>query len=1597
MSTPPPPPGFEVLSKAKVDPWDILRAEGFTATNGYRTEGDVERIRRKGYKPATGGAHNRGDGVDLDHPKLPPKAQAVRLRQLAKQYGWDAKILDEGHHRHLAIKGWGAAPGTPGTPNSGLPPLPKDFTLEQRGSLAGGNFATGKAHDGDTFELRSGGNARVRGMDAYERSQTGRRSDGTVVPLGQDARETLLRGLTPATPVTFTGEQTYGRPVVTLGADGDDPAATVIREGHAVAVPSFLEGTPQFKRYMEAERLARQNLLGGHGTDAVTPAEHRKGITAEQVAAGRQSDVRFWDDRTPFAGLPPETEAAYLAFANDPKQAKTADDLIAWGDKHGFDVSREHADKFIAYRNEHPGHQAERADYLRAPRLKTDVGDGAAGAFIRGVADPVNMIDEVGGFLNTVTPLPDFDGPRENIWNSDRRFGDILWNNIDQNRAILQHDDEAHPVARFGGQLSGALAIPYGASARTAMQIARVGAVEGGLAGFGAGEGGVVDRLPNAAAGAALGGAGGYALGRIGNRIVKDWRAYRGAPNDTAEAAQHGVAEAAPIFNDGVQNAGPTPAAKGQPQGGATSAAMRMDDEGAELVGPVERQRDYINIAEPPPPPEGFVLEQPFGATRAAGERLSPEAMAKLAEGVEPQSVLPRPANAIEDAAEAERAHAGRFVELEAPDEFKHLPVKVVTTKNGGQVRVRGPLDLTQSLRLMGGIKDDGGELAHLGITNEGRRMDFGSNEQFLGKLIDNENGLSPDEATFRLWEEGYFPEFSERPTPAELIDRLKLEQMGERRFHPDQWEEVAAFEAAQADRFRIEQARDEGSPLIEDRGQLISLDDLEANTPPASVYEDAPRLTGKIGNINLDRLEKPGDVAQLIDQVSKRVGGFDAAARGRVTHEETKRLAVELGLKPEQLLARRQGQALNAEQAYAARALVQRSREAVVKLARKAVSGNDDEKLAFRKAWLKHVALEEQISGATAEAGRALSQFRMAATAADAGGEAVRAYLKGGGGKESIEGAAEAIIDLMEDPGRASHFMREAAKPKWRDKINELWINSLLSGPKTHVVNFVGNAVTTLMSLPEQGLTAGIGKVLRSHDRALIGEVGARVVGLADGAVEGLKRARHAFATGEPLDTISKVEASHYQAIGGTTGKIIRIPTRALTASDEFWKSVNASAELRALAYREAKRTTANPKDWQQKFEQLLRDPPEKMVTAAQNAARYYTFQKELGESGRHIQGWANKWPGAKIILPFVRTPINLLKYAGERSVFAPVMAEVRKALKAGGKARDEALAKITIGSGLSTAAVMAAMEGRVSGGGPADTRERAALLQSGWQPYSVRIGDQWVSYQRFDPFSTLFGAAADFTEVARYATSKEADEFAINLGMGIAKNLTSKTWLSGLSDAFEVLSDPERYGKFYFQRLAGSAAVPSVVNQAAQATDPYMRSARSIVDAIKARVPVLSESVPVRRDVWGEPVKRGESLGPDMASPIFTTPVSDDPVRQEIARLGVPLSQPPRYLKVRGKRFDLTPQQYDELVQLSGKPAKQYFDGFMLTDEWRQMPDHERVDLVQETLKEFRAAGREALKERHPEFGGGQRRGSPRAAPVDAPTPPPPGFVLQ
>ncbi len=1584
-SLPPLPPGYSMAAPPPPDPNLIkpLLDAGVVPTNGYRTPVDIQRLRSQGYRPASNSLHLNGDAVDLTPGTSGMRLGDVQTRAQAIAGRWPGgRVLNEGDHVHLQLPGWGQAPGTPGTPNSGLPPLPSGYQLKQRGSLAGSNYQrgggtyvpqsgtlvpTGTVHDGDTFALRGGGNARLSGADAFELDQTGT-INGQSVPLGVRARNLLAAGVGSSTSLQSTGASSYGRPIVMARNGSTDLGLGLINDGLALPTPQYLAGDPRLPQYLDAQRGAIADERGAYAGTYQNPSDYR----------------HMGPDAAPVHGkimMTPEQTSQYGGLVRDP--ATKAADLEAWATAQGHHIGN--ADNILSFMRRNPHAQLssyfQRSDVTDQPVLPNGpaLPTRVLGAVNEGIADTLGFpVDLVNGGIRAVG-LPASDNP---IMGSEwlrsgmhdlgigqasegyaprsgvERYGQAFARGVGQAVVPLGGSLAIGSKLRLATPIVGATANPVRAALRQSFvtaaehpSLAVAGEVGGGVGANVAGQ--VADDYAPGNRWAQMGA---QVVGGLAGGVVGGLGAGRVAPRRVP--VEPSVAGEVP------------PPPPGYVMDGPSTAAMASDHAPATVSGPILRQPDVIDVSKLPPLPDGYKLDAPFGVTRKVGEPLGADEIARLGEGVDPRSVLPRPANMIADAEEAAARPSPREL-IQAPDEYSELSVN---RPNGGAY-VRGPLDMTQRLRTLGGIRDDGGDLAHLGIDNSPRRMDFGSNEQFLGKLINQDSGMHLDDATHALWEEGYFPEFRDRPTPDDLIDRLHQEATGANRFfHPEDLNEVDRFHAAQADRGMVEQAADNGAPLVEDRGQHITLDDLEANRAPDSAYEDGPRIVGgKIGNINLDRLESPQDVAQLIDQVQNRVGGFDAASRGLVTHEQTRLLADEMGLAPEDLLKRRGGQALNAEQLYATRALVQKSRQLVAGLAKKAVGGSDEDVLSFRKAWIRHVALEEHVTGATAEAGRALSQFRMLAKGGDARGAAVKAYLKGAGGRESIEDAAQKIVDLMEDPAQANHFMSQALQPKWRDKLNELWINSLLSGPRTHVVNFVGNALTSIYSLPEQALTAGIGKALGSADRSYLGEVGARVTGLANASVEGLQRAKKAFVTGDAADDVTKVESRVHDAIGGMTGKIIRLPTRALTAADEFWKSINASAELHALAYRKSMRDGVDAADRKARYESLVKAPTGEMAKQAEDAARYYTFQQELGHAGKAIQNLSNRVPGLKLIVPFVRTPANIVKFAGERSVFGLAMPEVRAALSAGGRSRDEALAKLTLGSGLSTAAVLAAMHGRLTGSGPTDPRERAALMQGGWQPYSVRVGNRWVSYQRFDPLSLLAGVAADFVEASHNAKPQEADKLAVHLTLGIAKNLTSKTWLSGAADFFQMLDDPDRYGDRYFRNLAATALVPSIANQTAQAIDPNLHDARSLMDAIKARTPGLSQSVPLRRDMWGEAITRGDAVGPDFLSPVASSKLSNDPLRSEVSRLRVPVSQPQRDVIVAGERVPLTPEQFDEYQRLAGTGAYQALHGVVGSPQWQAMSDAQRSEFIRSVFSDARRGARGQLMVDHPEIGEG------------------------
>ena len=755
--------------------------------------------------------------------------------------------------------------------------------------------------------------------------------------------------------------------------------------------------------------------------------------------------------------------------------------------------------------------------------------------------------------------------------------------------------------------------------------------------------------------------------------------------------------------------------------------------------------------------------------------------------------------------------------------------------------------------------------------------------------------------------------------------------------------------------------------------------EDIAGKTSPADILEKTEQ--GKRPFINNKYLDTSEDIENTLNAVSRVFKKtIDSARRGRMSEGETKRLAEQLGMTVEELTSRRKGQAFNAEEALAARYVLNQSSNQVTRLARAAAdpaTNTEITQLAFHKSLARHAAIQESVMGIKAEAGRALRSMRIPAGVPDQA-KAIQELLENVG-KGVDRDKLAGMVAMLDTPEGIAKFSRLIHKPKWKDMVMEAWINSLLSGPTTQAVNITSNTLVALWTIPENLLAATIGAIRQSDERIYFREIPARVFGMWQGAKDGLRLAAKTFITEQPSDLLTKIELNRFQSIPSKTfregaekkvfggvplpfsgeivlgGKQLRIPGRALQAGDEFFKSVGYRMELNALAMRSGLKKGLSGDDLTKHIAEFIDNPPKNVRIAALDNARYQTFTRELGTAGKSLQAIAARHPAARVIMPFIRTPANIVKFAAERSPFGLTMDSVKKSLKAGGAARDIAQARIYMGSAVGVGVASLALEGTITGGGPKDRAERAAMYNAGWRPYSVRIGDDYYAYNRLEPLGMILGISADFAEIAQASTGVEADEIGAMLVGSISKNLTSKTWLRGLSELILAVEDPERYGDNYIRRLA-STVVPTGVAQIANIQDPVMREASSIIEQIKSRIPGQSETLLPKRNVWGEPIQRGGALGPDIISPVYTSTLSNDPVAREVARLNLGINRPDRV--VRG--VELTDKQYDEYVRVSGTIAKRTVLNYVKSPAWKSIPDYMKKDIIKKAMTKARSAAR-------------------------------------
>lgn len=733
----------------------------------------------------------------------------------------------------------------------------------------------------------------------------------------------------------------------------------------------------------------------------------------------------------------------------------------------------------------------------------------------------------------------------------------------------------------------------------------------------------------------------------------------------------------------------------------------------------------------------------------------------------------------------------------------------------------------------------------------------------------------------------------------------------------------------------------------------------------------------------NLSRYQTD-DAAAVIGGVSDALGIKTVS----VSFDQIKSKAGELGI-DEKFVSRlidANGQMMpNAVDTYRALQVLETSANELDGLFKKVAEGvaTDAEKLQLRQQISLHGMIQRGVKGIQTETARALSVFKIPR---DSNIDVIRNVLDEYGGDKSLTDMANAYLSL--DRVGRNKLVEKSMMSGVKDVWFTTWMNGLLSSPVTHAKNIASSIGFGAYQIPERlvaslysnALPAGVRdwKALvpgSAEDKIAYDEALVMAQSIVQGTKRGFEMASKAWKNNTPNDPYSKIEMVRGQgdvppissaAFGLNEdtwyakgldyyGRAITIPGRALMSEDEFFKGTLYQMNLNALISREGQKTYRmalseglNEMDAVARAEartiDIASNVPADLDEQAMEFARRGTFTNKLPPNLEKLQEVFSH-PTLKVLVPFFKTPANIGLEVIERTPFAPLSSRWRADLAAGGPARDMAMAKITLGSTFLATYAGFAAEGNISGRGPARKEERDALERTGWKPYSIKVGDEWISYSGLEPVSALMAISADYAEYAKYEPdATKAEEVFLGAIFSTYHYLSEQPYMQGVADVGKLVGDADsgkvkaginalakQFGSFV---IGGSplGAYNSLVANIERMIDPTKKDPKAdpdlpiavkgfyegLVNKYASRLPYFNQFLPDDLNMWGEPKMEGQGKGYEMILPTRVSPEQFSPADDILVRLGGPIGVK-SFERVEG--VELTAEQRNRFKQIYGQ----------------------------------------------------------------------------
>lgn len=428
----------------------------------------------------------------------------------------------------------------------------------------------------------------------------------------------------------------------------------------------------------------------------------------------------------------------------------------------------------------------------------------------------------------------------------------------------------------------------------------------------------------------------------------------------------------------------------------------------------------------------------------------------------------------------------------------------------------------------------------------------------------------------------------------------------------------------------------------------------------------------------------------------------------------------------------------------------------------------------------------------------------------------------------------ANALVFAEGDPAQLPSIWKYIRKIAAGDGLSVMY-NSMLSGPKTHLVNTLSNAVNTVYR-PLAAATGGDMAVKRAAAASFhsfqqtLGESfhmafkamkdgplndGSKTMLAAAEATERLKLLQRSATLSDDLGfkaAVGFLDTLHKTA----EFPLFSWPSKLLTGSDEFFKTMVSRMEYNSRTMLTAIQESAGSgSPTKEVFERLLKQNLDEAFDTATgaikdetllSAAKDVTFQTDLEGWAKSFSTFVNEVPVLRVFFPFVKTGHNVMVYAGTHVPILNTFLSEYKAVMAGSDEYAKAVmrGREAYGRLLVMAGGTAALNGILTGNGPPDPQERK-LWEANNQPRSINLTrltngaikgeggkDKFLDYSRIEPFGQILSGVADVVDMfSSGRLSEDRAQYLIGyLTYAIAANFTNKSYMQGTVPLGQILT---------------------------------------------------------------------------------------------------------------------------------------------------------------------------------------------------------------